>query len=182
MDHLPIQTASDRPSHPTSRDRITDRVDRNVAFKHVHHSGYTNTQNGNIWKQHPTVACVLTGRNPPRKSDVSVWRWQLTECKVCSSRFANNWQVVVLPHLQKHFEMVKCFSNIPARADLNIWRKLHDLPRFSNQQHWFTKFQRLANHHCHSSHAVRPNNVFKSPLRFLHDSLRKQFVQFVLMV
>lgn len=45
----------------------------------------------------------LQGLSPPRKSALSVWRWQLMECRSLPWRLANSWQIVVLPQLQiKH--------------------------------------------------------------------------------
>ena len=41
----------------------------------------------------------LTGRSPPRKSEVSMCKWQLTEYNLWSAKAANIWQRVVFPHL-----------------------------------------------------------------------------------
>lgn len=42
----------------------------------------------------------LQGLSPPRKSALSVWRWQLMECRSLPWRLANSWQIVVLPQLK----------------------------------------------------------------------------------
>lgn len=41
----------------------------------------------------------LTGLKPPRKSDVSMFKWQLTEYSFRFAKDANIWQMVVFPHL-----------------------------------------------------------------------------------
>lgn len=43
----------------------------------------------------------LTGRSPPRKSDVSMCKWQLTEYNFWFAKAANTWQIVVFPHLSE---------------------------------------------------------------------------------
>lgn len=41
----------------------------------------------------------LTGLKPPRKSDVSMFKWQLTEYSFWFAKAENIWQTVVFPHL-----------------------------------------------------------------------------------
>lgn len=61
------------------------------------------------WSHHPGITgarqtwsldLCLTGRSPPRKSDVSMCRWQFTAYSFWSANAAKIWQMVVLPHLQ----------------------------------------------------------------------------------
>lgn len=48
------------------------------------------------------VPMCRTGRKPPKKSDVSMCRWQFTAKNFSPARAANSWHIVVLPHLKKH--------------------------------------------------------------------------------
>lgn len=43
----------------------------------------------------------LTGRSPPRKSEVSMCKWQLTEYNFWFAKAANTWQILVFPHLSE---------------------------------------------------------------------------------
>ena len=48
----------------------------------------------------------LTGRSPPRKSDVSMCKWQLTEYSFWFAKPANIWQTVVFPHLLRNTHQI----------------------------------------------------------------------------
>lgn len=91
--------------YPIKHSLITTMTCTEIFFKHLlNFSDFVSSLKKEDIKQICTSSWEdLHGLSPPRKSALSVWRWQLLECRSLPWRLANSWQTVVLPQLQiKH--------------------------------------------------------------------------------
>ena len=84
----------------------------------------------------------LTGRSPPRKSEVSMCKWQLTEYNFWFAKAANTWQIVVFPHLwETHTRLARSMNfkytstNTPSSKREEPWGEPHQ----SHRDCWSTQ-------------------------------------------